>query len=128
MLIGRLEIAADGLFTLQHFDAETGQPVKLPKFNPRLEFGLLVQQFQSSLVEPSLLADLDKFRALKWEHPRGVVAAVVPVYRACVTEHRLMTRAELVAALEAGAEIAPSDRAAALAALTHAADETIPRI
>lgn len=123
--VARLEVAPNGAFEFKHFNVLTGQPVTLPKFDTRIEFGLMVQQYQSSLVEPGLLADLDRFRALKFEHRRGVVAALVPVYRRCVSENSAMRRADLIAAMTSSSEIAPADRDAVVAVFTHAADETV---
>jgi predicted phosphodiesterase len=128
MLVGRLDVAAHGALSVQHYDALTGLPAKVPAFDPRIEFGLMVQQYQTSIVEPSLLADVDGFSRIKYENARGVVAAVAPLYRRCLTENEPMRRADLVAAIEAGSEITPHDRAAVLAAIVRAADETMPRI
>ena len=124
LLVGRLEIKGDDV-KLDHWDLATGRPAELAKFNPRVDFGLTLQQFQSSIVEPSLLADIDRLRGLKFEQPRGVVHALVPLYRRCVTENLPMNRRDLLAAIEGDAEVTPADRHAALGLLTHAADETI---
>ncbi|MCC7361326.1 MAG: metallophosphoesterase family protein [Anaerolineales bacterium] len=124
LLVGRLDFRGQNA-KLDHYDLATGRSADLAKFNPRLEFGFTLQQFQSSIVEPSLLADIDRLRSLKFEQPRGVVQALVPLYRRCLTENQPMRRKDLLAALEGSAEVAAADRAAALGLLTHAADETI---
>lgn len=128
LLVGRLDFAAGGAFTLTHSDAVTGRPVKIPAFDARMEFSLMVQRYQTSIVEPSLLADLDAIRRINFEDVRSLVAALVPLYRRCLADNTSMRRADLIAAFETHPNITPPDRAAVLAALVHAADDTLPRL
>ncbi len=128
MLVGRLDLAADGSFKLDHIDAATGLPAQVAPFDGRVEFGLMAQQFQTSIVEPSLLADIDAIRRIKFEDVRCLVAALVPLYRRCLTENVPMRRPDLIAAFEAHPDISPHDRAAVLAVLVRPPDETVPRL
>jgi len=128
LLVGRLDLAAGGTVRIDHFDAVTGLPAKVPAFDARMAFGLMVQQYQTSIVEPSLLADLDAIRRINFQDVRSLVAALVPLYRRCVTDNATMRRSDLIAAFETHPDLTPHDRAAVLAALVRASDETMPRL
>jgi len=128
MLVGRLDVTAEGAVTLTHFDAATGLVFKVPTLDTRSDFNLSAQQYQTSIVEPSLLADIDAMRKVTYDDMRGVVAALVPLYRRCLTEDVPMRRPDLIAAIEADRVLSAHDRAALLAVLVRKVDETQPHL
>ncbi len=118
-LVGRLEVTPEGVITLSHFDTATGLVFKVPKLDPRADYDLLATQYQISIVEPSLLADIDAMRKITYDNIRGVVAALVPLYRRCLTEDVPIRRPDLIAAIEADKELSAHDRVALLNTLTR---------
>ena len=65
-------------------------------------------------------------RKIAYDDVRGVVAALVPLYRHCLTEDMPMRRPDLIAAVEADKGLSDHDRAALLTLLVRKADDTQP--
>ncbi len=114
--VGRLRLAANGACQFSHLDAATGQPVRFPEPDPGEEFGILARQYQHSIVEAGLAADVAALGRLAYDDVRAVVRAVIPLYRQCLARSPML-RADLIQAIAASPELTARDRAQVLAVL-----------
>jgi putative phosphoesterase len=114
--VARLEIH-EGECAVTHIDLAGGRPRAFPAPAPEDEFRALGDRYQEWVVAPELVPAVGALRTIAYEDVRAVVRALVPLYRSCLESETLMTRADVVAAVRAGASITPRDRERMLAAL-----------
>jgi putative phosphoesterase len=112
--VGRLQLLANGDYNLTHFDVSTGQAVQFRAADPDEEFSSLAECYQTWMVEPGLVADVAALRNIVYEDIRGVVRAIVPLYKHFMPTGLIMRR-DLIEAIRASQWITANDRTRVLA-------------
>lgn len=106
--------------SVRHIDLDApGQPYA-PAIDWDADIQAAVDAFQDSLVSADLRADISRLHHEVYHDPRAFGAAVLPLCRPCWESHKpCVTRAELLAQVQADTNLSPEERAHAQAILSE---------
>ncbi len=114
--VGRVQFLADGSVDVAHFDVSTGQEMQLVTADPEEDFSLLAERYQTWMVEPGLVGDVAAIRKIEFEDIRGVIRAIVPLYKRCMADGPIMRR-DFIEIFRSSDWITANDRRRVLAIL-----------
>ena len=115
--VAKLQVHADGNFSISHYNVDAGQEVTLAEVNQDEEFDRLGGQYQDWIVEPGMIDAISLLRKMAYEDVRAVVEAIVPLYKQSLPDGP-MRRDDFIRAIEASQQITPNDKENVLRAMS----------
>ena len=117
--VALLFISEDGTPLVTHVDLAAPHRGFVPNIDWEAEFDVAMSQFQTAIVEKSLLEDISELRQQTFSDLEAIVDAVLPLCHLCWTDGKpYITRGELLGQIEGSTTIPTMDKEKLVAVLS----------